>query len=126
MRVKVSSQFTTPTEVEPFYRLYGSTPWGRMYRSHLAIRKSLTLRLTGVRPFSRSVCTPLFYVKCRCNITSQVIEQFYQDLRDTELILAYICPMLHDRNINTCGQTLLMISLWRIMYHQQTRNTIDC
>ena len=73
--------------------------WGRMYRSHLAIRKSLTLRLTEVRPFSRSVCTPLFYVKCRCNITSQVIEQFYQDLRDTELIY-----LLHSPNCSMAGR----------------------
>ena len=73
--------------------------WDRMYRSHQAIRKSLTLRLTEVRPFSRSVCTPLFYVKCRCNITSQVIEQFYQDLRDTELIY-----LLHSPNCSMAGR----------------------
>ena len=40
--------------------------WGRMYRSHRVIRKSLTLRLTEVRPFSGSVCTLPFYMKCRC------------------------------------------------------------
>ena len=73
--------------------------WDRMYRSQQAIRKSLTLRLTEVRPFSRSVCTPLFYVKCRCNITSQVIEQFYQDLRDTELIY-----LLHSPNCSMAGR----------------------
>ena len=73
--------------------------WGRMYRSQQAIRKFLTLRLTEVRPFSRSVCTPLFYVKCRCNITSQVIEQFYQDLRDTELIY-----LLHSPNCSMAGR----------------------
>ncbi len=37
--------------------------WGRMYRSHLAIRKSLTLRLTGVRPFSGSVCLHTFILQ---------------------------------------------------------------
>ena len=41
--------------------------WGRMYRSHLAIRKSLTLRLTGVRPFSGSVCLHTFILHKRLN-----------------------------------------------------------